>query len=165
MIAGRFTAGIAAVIWCPETEQYLLLRRSEAKDYGRGIWECVTGRVDQGEGFEAALQREVLEELGVHIEVEHILGTTHFYRGAPVPENELLGVVYLCSLSHLIPVHISPEHTEFRWLAAAQALELLAASDPSTLWARQVIERAEAIRHLLPGELARYQREHGFELG
>lgn len=165
MVIGRFFGGIAAVIVSPETEQYLLLRRSEEKDYGRGIWECVTGRVDQGEGFEEALHREVREELGVQVQVEHILGTTHFYRGASISENELLGVVYLCSLSHLIPIHISPEHSEHRWLSAAQALELLSATDPSTLWARRVIERAEAVRRLLPEELAQLQRQLGFEFG
>lgn len=165
MIIGRFFGGIAAVIVSPETEQYLLLHRSEEKDYGRGIWECVTGRVDQGEGFEEALYREVREELGVRVHVEHILGTTHFYRGTPTPENELLGVVYLCSLSHLIPIHISPEHSEHRWLSAAQALELLSATDPSTLWARRVIERAEAVRRLLPEELAKIQYQLGFEFG
>jgi hypothetical protein len=44
MAIGRFYAGIAALIWSPETKQYLLLRRSEQKDYARGAWECVTGR-------------------------------------------------------------------------------------------------------------------------
>jgi 8-oxo-dGTP diphosphatase len=82
MSIGRFYAGIAAVIWSSQTGQYLLLRRSDEKDYGPGIWECVTGRVDQGEGFEDALHREVREELGVSVQVEYILGTTHFYRGA-----------------------------------------------------------------------------------
>ena len=83
MSMGHFLAGIAALIRSPETGQYLLMRRSEHKDYAPGVWECVTGRVDQGEGFEAALRREVREELGVEVQVEHILGTTHFYRGSP----------------------------------------------------------------------------------
>ena len=58
MSIGHFYAGIAALIWSPETNQYLLLRRSELKDFAPGAWECVTGRVDQGEGFEDALRRE-----------------------------------------------------------------------------------------------------------
>jgi 8-oxo-dGTP diphosphatase len=87
MTIGRFYAGIAALIWSPETKQYLLLCRSEQKDYARGAWECVTGRVDQGEGFEDALHREVHEELGVEVQIEHILGTTHFYRGMGYPPN------------------------------------------------------------------------------
>ncbi len=165
MAIGHFYAGIAALIWSPETRQYLLLRRSEAKDFGRGIWECVTGRVDQGEGFVEAVHREVNEELGVQVQIEHILGTTHFHRGAPSPENELVGVVFLCTLLNPASIHISAEHSEYRWLTASQARELLSASDPSTQWARRVIERAEVIHPLLSGELLNFQRQAGFEFG
>ena len=165
MAIGRFSAGIAAVIWTPVSKQYLLLHRSEQKDYGRGIWECVTGRVDQGEGFEDALHREVREELGVKVQVDHILGTTHFYRGAPSPKNELVGVVYLCSLTETSSIHISAEHSEFRWLSASQALELLSADDPSTQWARRVIDRAEVIRPMLSNDLIRFLHRAGLEFG
>ena len=165
MSIGRFYAGIAAVIWSPETRKYLLLRRSEQKDYAGGAWECVTGRVDQGEGFEDALHREVCEELGVDAQVQYILGTTHFYRGAPSPENELVGVIYLCSLPDPNSIHISSEHSEYRWLSAEQALDLLTAADPSTQWARGVIEHAESIRPMLPIDLVNFQSEKGFEFG
>jgi 8-oxo-dGTP pyrophosphatase MutT (NUDIX family) len=165
MPIGRFKAGIAALIWSHLTGQYLLLKRSEHKDYAPGVWECVTGQVDQGEGFEDAMHREVREELGVKVEIEHILGTTHFYRGTPGSENELVGVIYLCSLADPASIRISQEHTEYRWLSATQALDLLSIPDPSTQWVRRVIQRAEIIRPLLPGELVIFQSETGFELG
>jgi 8-oxo-dGTP diphosphatase len=165
MPIGHFYAGIAALIWSAETKQYLLLRRSEDKDYAPGAWECVTGRLDQGEGFEDALHREVREELGVEVQVEAILGTTHFYRGTPDPKNELVGVVYLCLLNNPDAIHISQEHSEYRWLSADQALAFLTASDPSTLWARRVIERAETLRPMLSPGLVTYQRQVGLELG
>ncbi len=165
MAIGRFYAGIGAVIWSPGDRKYLVLRRSEQKDYAPGAWECVTGRVDQGEGFEDALRREAQEELGIDVQVEHILGTTHFYRGAPNPENELVGVIYLCSLADPASIRISSEHTEFRWLAADQAIELLTSADTSTQWARRVIQRAEAIRPLLTREMVENQGKSGFELG
>jgi 8-oxo-dGTP pyrophosphatase MutT (NUDIX family) len=165
MSIGLFYAGIGALIWSPDIKQYLLLRRSDQKDYAPGAWECVTGRVDQGEGFEDALRREVREELGVEVQVEYILGTTHFYRGAPRPENELVGVIYLCSLADASSIRISSEHSEYRWLPANQAIELLTSVDTSTQWARRVIQHAEAIRPLLPGILVEYQRKSGFELG
>lgn len=165
MAIGRFTGGIAALIWSPDTQKYLLLRRSEQKDFAQGIWECVTGRVEQGEGFEEAVRREVREELSVEVQIEHILGTTHFHRGAILPENEMVGVVYLCSLIEPAALHISAEHSEYRWLTAAQALGLLADTDPSTQWARRVIERAEIVRPLLSKELLSIQRQIGFELG
>lgn len=164
MPIGCFTAGIAALIWSHFTGHYLLLKRSDHKDFAPGVWECVTGRVDQGESFEDALRREVREELGVDVEIEHILGTTHFYRG-PGNENELLGVVYLCSLSDPSSVRISPEHSEHRWLPANQALDLLSMSDASTQWARRVIQRAEIVRPMLPEILVTFQRQISLELG
>jgi 8-oxo-dGTP diphosphatase len=165
MAIGRFYAGIAALIWSPETKRYLLLRRSEQKDFARGAWECVTGRVDQGEGFETALHREVREELGVEVQIEHILGTTHFFRGDPVSENELVGVIYLCRLPDPTSIRISPEHSEYRWISADQAIELLTTSDLTTQWIKRVILRAETIRAMLPEKMIEYQRKSGFELG
>ncbi len=165
MSVGHFIAGIAAAIWSPETKQYLLLHRSEQKDYGAGIWECLTGRVNQGEGFQDALRREVREELGVEVQVQHILGTTHFYRGTPDPENELVGVVFLCSLADQTAIRLSAEHSEYRWLTAAKTLDLLTKSDASTRWARRVIERAEIMRPLLSQDLVHFQQRAGFELG
>jgi 8-oxo-dGTP diphosphatase len=165
MSNGRFIAGIAALIWSPETKKYLLLRRSEHKDYASGAWECVTGRVDQGEGFEDALRREVHEELGVEVQIEHILGTTHFYRGSPIPENELVGVIYLCTLSDPNSIHIGAEHSEYHWLSADQAIEFLTVSDPTGQWVKRIIQRAETIRRMLPEDLLEFQRDSGFELG
>jgi 8-oxo-dGTP diphosphatase len=165
MSIGQFYAGIAALVWSPITSQYLLLRRSDQKDYGRGIWECVTGRVDQGEGFEEAMHREVREELGIEVQVEYILGTTHFYRGDPKPENEMVGVIYMCALDETSTISIGPEHSEFRWLSANEALLLLSASDPSTQWIKRVIERAETVRPWLPADLVKIARQTGFEFG
>lgn len=165
MTIGRFIAGISAVVWSPENKRYLLLHRSDNRDYGAGIWECLTGRVEQGEGFEDTLRREVLEELNTTVRVVSILGTTHFFRGAPVQENELVGVVYLCYLDKPEAVSISSEHSEFRWLTASQAIELLSAPDPSTQWACRVIKRAEIFRSLLTEDLITFHQENRLELG
>jgi 8-oxo-dGTP diphosphatase len=165
MLIGRFYAGIAAVIRSPATKRYLLLHRSVKKDFAPGVWECVTGRVNQGEGFEEALRREVREELNVEVQVEYILGTTHFYRGASIPENELIGVIYLCSLAESASIRIGPEHSEYRWLSAIQAITLLSNIDPSTQWAKRVIQHADAIHSMIPDDLVRIQSKTGFEFG
>ncbi len=165
MTIGRFYAGIAAVIWSPESRCYLLLRRSDDKDYAPGKWECVTGRVDQGEGFEDAVRREVHEELGREVRIACLIGTTHFYRGVPEPENELVGVIYLCTLTEPHNIHISQEHSGYRWLPADQAIALLSAQDPTTQWAKRVLERAEIIRPMLPDDLLEFQLKNSFEFG
>lgn len=167
MSIGRFYGGVAALIWAPEDNRYLLLKRSDDKDFAAGVWECVTGRVDQGEGFEDAVRREVREELGTEIDIELIIGTTHFYRGAVNPDSELIGVVYGCTIpdADAHAVNISSEHSEYRWVTADEAVALLTASDSSTLWIRRLIARAETIKNLISPELADHLRSSGFELG
>lgn len=165
MSIGRFLGGVGALIWNPDANRYLLLRRAASKDFSAGVWECVTGRVDQGEGFMAALRREVQEELGVSAQPLFFLGTTHFYRGAALPENELIGVVFVCTVADPGAVQISDEHEESRWVTAQEAAALLTAGDPSTRWTRRVIDRAEAVRRRLTPELLAFYRENSFSLG
>ena len=159
MNVGRFQCGIAAIIYHPQTKTYLLLQRSEKRDVGGREWESVTGRVDQGESFESALHREVREELGISVQIEFIVGTSHFYRGEQSPENELLGVKYVCVVKDRDAVQIGPEHTAFCWLTAKQVYAML----PSTHWLHQTIQQAELIRNAISPELIQVFRAASFE--
>ena len=158
MSIGRFYAAIGALLWHPADGKYLVLRRTEDKDFGAGVWECVTGRVDQGEGFTEALHREVREELGVEVQIDYFIDTMHFYRGEAKPENELVGVIYRCSIEDPEAIQTSWEHSEHRWVTAEEAQALL----PEGYWLADLIRRAEQIRTLLPPELLAVYRE-GFE--
>jgi ADP-ribose pyrophosphatase YjhB (NUDIX family) len=168
MAIGRFIAGIGALIWDPEKDNYLLLRRSSEKDFAPESWECVTGRVDQGEGFERALHREVREEIGLEVHPLFLVGTTHFYRGEPQPENELVGLVYCCSLEdetfNKKEIRLSAEHAEYRWVTAIEARGILDVNNPTERWLRRVIERAEVTLNNLPSELIDLHRRQGFEM-
>ncbi len=168
MAIGRFIAGIGALIYDPEEDKYLLLRRSSEKDFAPGAWECVTGRVDQGESFEGALHREVREEIGIEVHPLFLIGTTHFFRGEPRPENELVGLVYCCSIenkrNNKKEIQLSAEHAEYRWLTAGQARLILDASNPTEQWLRRVIERAEVTMESLPPDLIKLHRRQGFEM-
>jgi 8-oxo-dGTP diphosphatase len=157
MSIGRFYAMIGALIREPRTGKYLVLRRSAEKDVAAGEWECVTGRVDQGEGFPEALQREVWEELGVQVLPEFILRTAHFYRGERIPKNEMVGVMYCCSLDDPETIQISWEHAEARWVTPDEAATLL----PEGHWLSELIGRAEMMRALMSDELLAYYRRGG----
>jgi len=145
---------VGALIRDVRSGKYLVLRRSAEKDVGAGAWECVTGRVDQGEGFSEALQREVMEELGVQVQPDFILRTSHFYRGAPIPENEMVGVIYACSLENPEAIQTSWEHSESRWVTLNEATELLQEGH----WLVKLIQRAETMRALISDELLAYYR-------
>lgn len=165
MSIGHFLGGIGALVYSSVDEKYLLLRRSAEKDFASGAWECVTGRVDQGEGFEEALRREVREELGVEIQIEFVIGTTHFFRGAELPENELIGIVCCVTLEHPGSIRVSSEHSEHRWVTLAEARDLLVDDRPTTRWILQILERAETMQAITPQELRKFFRQRGLELG
>ena len=75
----------------------MLTQRADHRDVAAGEWECVTGRLEQGEGFIRALHREVLEEVGLEVQVQFVLRPTHGFRGERTPENEMVGLLFGCS--------------------------------------------------------------------
>ncbi len=164
MANGRFLGGIGALIWDPQADAYLILRRAANKDFAGGMWECVTGRVDQGEGFLEALQREIYEETALSAQIACFLGVTHFYRGAPLPENELLGVIFLCATNEPTAIRLSEEHDAYQWIMAKDAPVLLSATDANTRWLARVIQQATNLRQQMPPELLAYQQQISFAL-
>lgn len=154
MTIGRFMCGIAALIYHPPTQTYLIVRRSAQRDFGADNWECVTGRVDQGESFQDAVHREVREETTAQVRIEFVIGTSHFYRGEQTPENELLVLRYACTIEDRDSVVIGDEHSEMRWLTAEETLDLIPESD----WLHETVRSAETIRSQLSPELADFYR-------
>jgi 8-oxo-dGTP pyrophosphatase MutT (NUDIX family) len=159
MTAGRFQAMVGALVWRQTDGKYLLLQRSTTKDFAAGQWECVTGRLEQGETFTQAIQREAFEELGLVVHIECILGTTHFYRGAALPEHEMLGVHYGCSIRDATHMWLSDEHCASQWVTMEQAQVFFSEGH----WLRALIARAEVVRGLIPRELCQFYLQEGFE--
>jgi mutator protein MutT len=68
---------VAAVI---ERDGCFLLTRRQRGVHLEGLWEFPGGKVDPGESHEAALKRELREELDADVEPrELVLATTHRY--------------------------------------------------------------------------------------
>jgi 8-oxo-dGTP diphosphatase len=160
MAVGRFLAMVGALIWRHTDGKYLVLQCSAAKDVAAGQWECVTDRLEQGESFLQALRREAFEELGREVNIESILGTTHFYRGDTLPENKMVGVHYGCSIHDATHMQLSDEHCAYQWVTVEQAQALF----PVGHWLRVLIARAEVIRGLIPQELLEFYRNDGFKI-
>lgn len=160
MTIGHFLGGIGALIHDPTTHRYLLLRRADHRDFKAGDWECVTGRVEQGESFEDALHREVMEETGLIVQIDFLIGTTHFYRGAATPENELLGILYSCTKTNKATFQIDKEHSEWRWVRSSEACSMLEKDS----WMIRTIERADYLRKILPIEIISFFQSRGSEI-
>lgn len=77
-----------------------------------GMWEFPGGKIEPGERPEAALQREIQEELGIDITINRLLCTTDY----DYPSFHLTMHCYLCEIkSGEIELR---EHKSARWLTA-----------------------------------------------
>lgn len=108
-----------------EDGRVLITRRPAHKPHG-GLWEFPGGKLNPGESPEAALQRELREELEIDIRVEQIIDALYYrYSWGPV-----LILAYRCSVTGGTPRNI--EVAEHRWVPfnELQQFELLPADRP-----------------------------------
>lgn len=152
----RHVLVVAALIRRSIDGKYLMLKRAQSKDYAPGQWECITGRVEQGESIVEALYREVKEETNIIVRAVDQLGFGHFYRGASQAENEVQMVYTLCQTQDGQSLTMSDEHSDYRWGSPDELaphlhqghflLELLNRAElvPGTVNSLQMISHSEA---------------------
>ncbi len=117
---GTFGSAIGAII-LNEENNVLLTKRKNDNEVNPGTWEIVFGRLNQNEGFEEALLREVSEEVGLDVAPVAMIGLMHFMR----IDIEYNGVIFLCHATSQ-NVKIQPEEIdEFRWLSLDEAVKLV----------------------------------------
>ena len=106
----RHSVSVAGVVF-DQHDRVLAIRRRD-----NGQWQPPGGVLELGETFEEGVRREVLEETGVHVQVERLTG---------VYKNMTMGVVAL--VFHCVPTGGAPRATdeshEARWLAVPAALK------------------------------------------
>jgi NADH pyrophosphatase NudC (nudix superfamily) len=105
-------SAVGAIATDPAGQVLLLIR---AKDPGKGMYGLPGGFVDPGETAEAALQREVLEEVTLEVTSYHYLVSypnEYNYRGFILPVTDLFFVVEVRSFDtmHLADGEISDWH-------------------------------------------------------
>lgn len=85
---------VAACALVNEAREVLIAKRPPGRSFA-GLWEFPGGKVEQGEGPEDALVRELKEELGIEIakvDLTPLTFASHAYR-----DFHLLMPVYLCA--------------------------------------------------------------------
>lgn len=105
----------AAIIKGPEG--LLACKRADVQDAGG--WEFPGGKIEEGESAEAALRREIAEELGCELQLVWLYDTVeHDY-----PDFHLSMDCFVCTLAP----GSTPEarvHSELRWLDRDQLLDV-----------------------------------------
>jgi len=100
----------------------LIVQRDHNDEIGGGTWECVGGEVEFGEDLEAALVREIKEEVGINATVLNILYATTF---KTIATRQVVILAYLCKAIDK-KIVLSKEHIAYQWSTKEQARLLLA---------------------------------------
>jgi len=100
--------------WIDRDGEFLALRR--AGDPKNGEWNMPGGFVESGESGPEAIAREVLEETGLEIEVEEVIGIFASTYGEGEDAKPIFDVAFLCSLKGG-EMEVSDESLEAAWFS------------------------------------------------
>lgn len=107
----------------------LLVKRLKAPE--AGCWNLPGGKVDFGERVETAVAREILEEIGVVIEVTRSLGLTQMIG---IDDQHWISPIYMARIVSGEPRNLEPhKHEALVWA------DLTAPPEPLALAAREAI--------------------------
>ncbi|HRY60042.1 MAG TPA: NUDIX hydrolase [Patescibacteria group bacterium] len=131
-----FRIVVGAVIHDDEG-RFLVAQRHAKDDNQPGVWAIPAGHVETEEGsidvLEENLRREVMEEIGVEINIESLLDTHSWVD----PEYKKITVIFLCTIRSGEPKALS-ETADVAWLTVEEVAKLKTA--PHIL---RLIEKAD----------------------
>jgi 8-oxo-dGTP diphosphatase len=109
---------VAAVVLVDADGRVLLAQRPEGKSMA-GLWEFPGGKVDPGETPEAALIRELAEELGIDVAASCLAPFT--FASHAYPDFHLLMPLYVCRKWSGIP--LAREGQRLTWVRPSRLAE------------------------------------------
>ena len=108
------TISIVVLALIKEGDKYLLTLRRDSNPKMNNKWQVPGGGMEYGEGIYETLDREVMEELGVKVEVISLvpyIDTDIFI------DRQMVFITYLCKLKNTSEIILNEEATEYRWFS------------------------------------------------
>ena len=106
---------VAAAALVDTEGRILIAQRPEGKQLA-GLWEFPGGKLEPGEGPEAALVRELEEELGIKVALSDLVA--HSFASHAYENFHLLMPLFTCRIWQGTPVAI--EHAALAWVTPAE---------------------------------------------
>lgn len=103
-----------------EDGKFLVMKRSPQDDIAPGCWGLPGGKLRHMESWKDGLKREVKEETGLEIGVA---GPDFVFNEESKPGRFAVIIVYKCKRLKG-EIRLNKEHTEFKWAAREEILEL-----------------------------------------
>jgi 8-oxo-dGTP diphosphatase len=124
LVKGQHVVAVAALIVraaqnVGEEPQILALRRARDNLAGPGLWETVSGRVEQGEQPLDAIAREIAEECALEVEIDPRPYASYAAQRRGLP----MIVILFRARYRAGEVRRSGEHDDHAWLTAAEFRE------------------------------------------
>ncbi|MFA6493572.1 MAG: (deoxy)nucleoside triphosphate pyrophosphohydrolase [Candidatus Paceibacterota bacterium] len=106
-----FMIKVAAALIFDEYGNFLIAERADGSLAGK--WEFPGGKIEEGETENEAVVREIMEELGVQVVTEKIVGVfSHAY-----PDREVELILIQCFLSEDQKIISDGSHSSHAWVA------------------------------------------------
>jgi len=124
-----YPQAVGAIIFCKDTKRFLLARRSQYIS-DPGLWSTIGGGVDEGETLEAALKREIKEELGYSGPYDKL---APLYSDKTLeskflqpknPNEQKVYTTYLAIVPFQFTPKLNPENSEYRWFSSLDFRDL-----------------------------------------
>jgi 8-oxo-dGTP diphosphatase len=92
--------------------KFLIVKRSNKDKSAPNKWEIPGGGVERNEGPLEAMQREIMEECGINVNILQPIRAWEFMHDK---KTRVVGVTFLCKYKSG-EVKLSKEHSEFEWI-------------------------------------------------
>lgn len=109
--------GVTTVVYNRRLEKFLIVRRSEDKNYYPGIWQFPGGVLEDGETIREGALRELEEETGIYS--TEVKEKGEYKWTSPYDGSQMKSHVFLVEVEEK-EVQLSREHVEHQWVELSE---------------------------------------------